>query len=76
MLCCVDLKEVPHTSPIPRSKLPPKLDSLLEEFYDVMSYESNELPLLRNIQHKRDLVTRAQLPSLPHYSLNLKERKN
>ena len=52
------------------------MKNLLDDFVDMVSDElPSELPPLRDIQHAIDLVSSSQLPNLPHYRMNPKERE-
>ena len=66
-------KKVPSDSPI--VNVPLELKNLLNDFVDMVLDElPSELQPLRDIQHVIDLVPGSQLPKLPHYRMNLKER--
>ena len=67
-------KEVTYDSMI--IDVPLKVKNLLDDFVDMMPDELlSKLPPLRDIQHSIDLVPGSQLPNLPHYKMNPKERK-
>ena len=67
-------KEVPPDSLI--VDVPLEVKNLLYDFVDMVPDElPSELPPLRDIQHAIDLVTGSQLPNLPHYRKNPKERE-
>ena len=67
-------KKVPYDSSI--VNIPLEVKNLLDDFVDMVPKElPSELPPLRDIQHVIDLVSGSQLPNLPHYRMNLKERK-
>ena len=52
------------------------MNNLLDDFVDFVPNElPSELPPLRDIQHAIDLITGSQLPNLPHYRMNPKERE-
>ena len=52
------------------------MKNLLDDFVDMMLDElPSKLPPLRDIQHAIDLVLGSQLPNLPHYRMNTKERE-
>ena len=55
--------------------VPLEVKNLLDDFVDMVPDElPSELPPLRDIQHAIDLVLGSQLPNLPHYRMNPKER--
>ena len=57
--------------------VPFKVQKLLDDFVDMVADElPSELPPLRDIQHAIDLVPGSQLPNLPHYRMNPKERED
>ena len=52
------------------------MKNLLYAFVDMVPDElPSELPPLRDIQHVIDLVSGSQLPNLPYYRMNSKERE-
>ena len=66
-------KEVPSDSSI--VDVPLEVKNLLDDFVDMVPDElPSELPPLRDIQDAIDLVPGSQLPNLPHYRMNPKER--
>ena len=66
-------KEVPSDSSI--VDVPLEVKNLLDDFVDMVPDElPSKLPPLRDIQHTIDLVPCSQLPNLPHYRMNPKER--
>ena len=53
-----------------------EVKNLLDDFVDMVLDElPNELPPIRDIKHAIDLVLGSQLPNLPHYRMNPKERE-
>ena len=67
-------KEVPSDSSI--VDVPLEVKNLLDDFVDIVPDELlSELPPLKDIQHSIDLVPGSQLPNLPHYRMNPKERE-
>uniref|UniRef100_A0A5B7BML6 RNA-directed DNA polymerase n=1 Tax=Davidia involucrata TaxID=16924 RepID=A0A5B7BML6_DAVIN len=74
VLALVD-KDVLQVPSDPTVDHPPEIHRLLHEFQDVAPDElPDELPPLRDIQHAIDLVPGSQLPNLPHYRMNPRER--
>ena len=66
-------KEVSSNSSI--VDVPLEVKNLLDDFVDMVPDElPSELPPLRDIQHAIDLFPGSQLPNLPHYRMNPKER--
>lgn len=60
------VKKAGDSLSVPRAIL-----SLLEKYKEIILDElSDNLPLLRNIQHYIDLVIEATLPHLPHYRMS------
>ena len=56
--------------------VPLEVKNLLDDFVDMVPDEfPSELPPLRDIQRDIDLVPDSQLPNLPHYRMNPKERE-
>ena len=67
-------KEVPYDSII--SIVPLEVNNFLDDFLDMVPNElPSELPPLRDIQHAIDLVSCSQLPNIPNYRMNPKERE-
>ena len=67
-------KEAPSDSSI--VDVPLEVKNLLDDFVDMVLDELPcELPPLRDIQHAMDLVLGSQLPNLPHYRMDPKERE-
>ena len=67
-------KEVPSDSSI--GDVPLELKNLLHDFVDMVLDElPSELPPLKDIQHAIDLIPGSQLPNLPLYRMNTKERE-
>lgn len=63
------------SSPCNTPNLTLDVKTLLDEFSDIIPSElTSELSPLRDIQHTIDLVLGSQLPNLPRYKMNLKER--
>jgi len=55
-------------------EVPKIMQSMLEEFQDIMPKEMLEgLPPMRDIQHYIDLVLGASLPNLSHYRMSPKK---
>ncbi|KAI0527329.1 hypothetical protein KFK09_002929 [Dendrobium nobile] len=68
------VKEVAENTSM--AKAPVDLQKLIEEFNDVCSERQlMELPPMRTIQHKIDLIPGASLLNLPHYRLSPNENK-
>ena len=73
---CIELvaKGVPSDSSIVDVHL--EVKNLLYYFVDMVPDElPSELPPLRDIHHAIELVPGSQLPNLPHYRINPKERE-
>ena len=67
-------KGVPFDSSI--VDVPLEVKNFLDDFVDMVPDElPSKLPPLRDIQHAIDLVLSSQLPNLPHYMMNPKERE-
>ena len=67
-------KGVPFDSSI--VDVPLEVKNLLDDFVDMVpNVLPCELPPLRDIQHAIDLVPGSQLPNLPYYRMNPKERE-
>ena len=67
-------QEVPSNSSI--VDVPLEVKNLLDDFVDMVPDElPSQLPPLRDIPHVIDLVLGSQLPNLPHYRMNPKERE-
>ena len=67
-------KEVPSESL--SFDVPLEVKILLDDFVDMLPDElPSKLPPLRDIQHAIDLVPSSQLPKLPDYRMNPKERE-
>ena len=75
MLALVPKLSVRLTS-VGNCEVPCEVSQLLEEFRDISPDELPlELPPMRDIQHAIDLVPGSQLPNLPHYRMNPKDRE-
>ena len=73
MFLALVAKEVPFDSSI--VDVPLEVKKLLDDFVDLAPNElPSELSPLRDIQHAIDLVPSSQLPNLPHYRMNPKEK--
>ena len=72
---CLTLMEKEVHSDSSIVDVPLEVKNLLDDFVDIVPDElPSELPPLRDIQHAIDLVPGFQLPNLPHYRMNPKER--
>ena len=53
------------------SGIPQKLQPLLQKFKDLWPKElPDQLPPMRDIQHKIDLIPGSKIPHLPHYNMS------
>jgi len=58
----------------PAIEVSENMKSMFEEFQRIFHDElPDELPAMRDIQHRIDLIAGASLPNLPHYRMNPKE---
>ncbi|XP_020272569.1 uncharacterized protein LOC109847748 [Asparagus officinalis] len=56
------------------TKIPPEVQTLLQQFDVVMPNELPfELPMLRDVQHQIDIIPGSRLPNLPYYRMSPKE---
>ena len=73
---CLALVEKEFPSNSSSVSVPLEVKNLLDDFVDMVPDElPSELSPLRDIQHAIDLVLGSQLPNLPHYRINIKERE-
>ncbi|XP_028550251.1 uncharacterized protein LOC114579543 isoform X1 [Dendrobium catenatum] len=64
--------------PLPHDvrQCPKEIEKLLQQYSSITPEDlPSELPPLRTIQHRIDLVPGSSLPNLPHYRLNPKEQQ-
>ena len=74
---CLALVEKGVSSDSSIVDVPLEVKNLLDDFVDMVPDElPSELPPLRDIQHAINLVLGFQLPNLPHYRMNPKERED
>ena len=63
--------------PIENTEVPCVVQSLLNEFFDIMPEELLDgLPPMRDIQHYIDFVPSASLPHLAHYRMSPTEQRS